>query len=165
MKSKNIFLVGLGYLAGLAVALKFSKDGKKKDLNTLTKEAKTIHKNLWNEAEKSFFSEEVQEKLTNLKVQALLEIKKFQKEAQPILLKLKKKGEWKIEEIEKALEKLYEERREILEMLFQEGKEHLSEAMEEWSDTAKKLEKKIQTVGKEVKKDLEKTYKTLRKKL
>ena len=75
-------MLGLGYLAGMVVALKFGKDGKKKDLNDLSEDFKGVHKNLWTEAEHQIFSPENRERVAEIKSMALVEITEFKKEAE-----------------------------------------------------------------------------------
>ncbi len=84
-------MLGLGYAAGLLVALKFSKDGEKKGISDLTDEIKAVHKTLWTEAEKKVFSEENMEKVAELKTLALKEIASYKKDAEKELKMLIKK--------------------------------------------------------------------------
>ncbi len=90
MKKSNVFLLGLGYVAGLLVALKFTKDGKDKDLSTLTEDIKKVHSTLWTEAEKKVLSPENRERVAELKAQALTEIAAFKKTAEKELKALTK---------------------------------------------------------------------------
>jgi hypothetical protein len=74
MKKGNIILLGLGYAAGLLVALKFNKKGEKKDFEMLKKDIKEVHINLWTETEETLFSPENKEKIVDMKARALSEI-------------------------------------------------------------------------------------------
>ena len=165
MKKGNLFLLGLGYVAGLLVALKFSKDGKDKDLSALAEDIKSVHKNLWTDAENRIFSEENREKISLLKVKALKEIEAFKKEAAKELALLKKKGNVKKEEIVKDLEKLYQNRQEIIDTLVEDGTKIAEEVMETSEEVGTKISKKVVTLAKDLKKQLESTYKDIKKKL
>lgn len=165
MKKGNLFLLGLGYAAGLLVALKFAADGKKKTIPEIAEDIKAIHKNLWTEGEEKIFSPENRERVARLKVQALKEIDSFKKEANKTIAELTKKGELKRDEIEDILKDLYARRKEILEDLMEEASDLAEDGLEEGEEIAKKLAKKIRSLAKDLKSELEKTYKDLKKKI
>jgi hypothetical protein len=165
MKKSNIFLLGLGYAAGLLVALKFSKNGEDKNLSELAEEIKAVHKTLWTEAEKKIFSEENREKVAELKARALKEIATFKKEAEKELKALAKKGNLKKEELLAEAQKLYEAREEILENLLEEGVKIADLAKSESEEVGTKLAKKITTLRKDLKKELAETFTKIKKKL
>ncbi len=84
-------MLGLGYVAGLLVAVKFADDGKKKTLPELAEDIKAIHKNLWTEGEEKIFSPENRERVAHMKVKALKEIDAFRVEAEKTIADLTKK--------------------------------------------------------------------------
>lgn len=90
MKKGNLLLLGLGYAAGLLVALKFGKGGQGKDMLALSEDIKAVHKTLWTEAEKKIFTPENREKIAELKSKALAEIADFKKEAEKEIKRLVK---------------------------------------------------------------------------
>jgi hypothetical protein len=169
MKKSNIFLLGLGYAAGLLVALKFSKNGEDKNLSELAEEIKAVHKTLWTEAEKKIFSEENREKVAELKARALKEIATFKKEAEKELTEywwhIDEKGNLKKEELLAEAQKLYEAREEILENLLEEGVKIADLAKSESEEVGTKLAKKITTLRKDLKKELAETFTKIKKKL
>lgn len=121
MKKTNIVLLSLGYLAGLVVALKFSKDGKGKNLEALAQDIKKVHSTLWTEGEKKILSQENREKIAEMKAQALSEITDFKDTAEKELKALVEKGELKSEELMDEAAKLYDRRSQIIEDLMKEG--------------------------------------------
>ncbi len=165
MKKSNVFLLGIGYVAGLLVALKFTKDGKGKDLSTLTEDIKKVHSTLWTEAEKKVLSPENRERVAELKAQALVEITAFKKTAEKELKALAKKSNLKKDELMDEAQKLYDRRAEIIEDLMNEGEKFAESAKSESEDVAKRLSKKVETVKKDLIYDLTDAYKTLKKKL
>lgn len=158
-------MLGLGYLAGLLVALKFSKDGKNKDMAELSEGIKDIHKNLWTETEQKVFSVENREKLAELKSLALKEIETFKKESEKEVKKLIKQGTLKKAEITAEIKKLYDHREETIEKLVSEAKELAELAKSESEDMGKLLSKKVDSIAKDLKKDLQQKFTLLKKKI
>lgn len=164
MKLGKLLALAAGYAAGMVIALRFGKDGKAKNIDSLKKDIEDIHKNLWTEAEAAIFSEENKQKVAELRKQAEAEIAEFKKEAQTKLRNWKKLGDDKRKEVLAEVEALYARRVEILE----EAKKTAIEAIDTGKETSEKavakLQKKTEKVAAELKKDLEKTFKDLKKK-
>lgn len=158
-------MLGLGYLAGLLVALKFSKDGKNKNLETLSDDIKDVHKNLWTEAEQKVFTSENREKVAELKTKALAEIELFKKDSEKEIKRLVKQGTLKKTEITAEIKKLYDNREATIDSLLSEGKELIEKVTEESEDLGKLLSKKIDSIAKDLKKDLQQKYNLLKKKI
>ena len=165
MKKTNIVLLSLGYLAGLVVALKFSKDGKGKNLEALAQDIKKVHTTLWTEGEKKVLSLENREKIAEMKAQALSEITEFKNTAESELKSLVEKGELKSEELMTEAAKLYDRRSQIIDDLLQEGMKFAESTKSEGEDVAQKLMQKVATVKKDLTNDLNDAYKSLKKKL
>lgn len=165
MKKWNILILGLGYIAGLLVALKFAKPGENKNLEVLTSEIKDLHKNLWTETEKKIFSQENREKVAELKSKALLEIEAFKKDADKEIKRLLKEGNLKKAEITTEIKKLYEKREELIDSLIKETKELAESVRSESEDVGKLLSKKVDSIAKDLKKDLGRKFTLLKKKI
>lgn len=88
MKKQNIVMLGLGYAAGLLVALKFGKKGGKKDFETLKNDIKEAHINLWSKTEEIIFSPENKAKVIEMKEKALAEIEEFADKAEVEMRKM-----------------------------------------------------------------------------
>lgn len=164
MKLGKLLALAAGYAAGMVIALRFGKNGKSKNVESLKKDIGDIHKNLWTEAEAAIFSEENMQKIAELREMAQAEIVEFKKEAQVKLRNWKKLGDEKRVEVLAEVEDLYARRVEILE----EAKKSAIEALDTGKETSEKavakLQKKAEKVAKELAKDLEKTFKDLKKK-
>jgi acyl-CoA reductase-like NAD-dependent aldehyde dehydrogenase len=165
MKKSNIAIAALAYAAGLLVALKFSKDGKEKNIWDLSADIKKIHANLWTEAEQKILSPANREKVAELKAKALAEISDFKKTAEKELKTLAKQSSLKKDEILVEAQKLYDRRSEIIAELMEQGEDIVESAKSEWEDVAKKFSKKISAVKKDLSKDLADAYKKLIKKI
>lgn len=165
-KKKTLFLLGLGYLGGLAIALKYHKKTATSLREELAKTDKKclvfwkhivqIHQDLFAELKSTALSPENMEKLRQYKDKLLVHVEEFREDAMVKMEELKKKGVAKREEIEKELKKLYEHRMELLEGVkekglhllddakvhgkeyFDEAKEKLAEAFEEFKKSLKK---------------------------
>lgn len=165
MKKGNLLMLGLGYAAGLLVALKFGKGGKDKDMKELSEDIKAVHSTLWTEAEQRIFSQENREKIAELKSKALSEISEFKKEAEKEIRKLVKQGKLKKTEIVSEVKKLYDNRAEILENIVTEAKSIADSVKEESEDAGKLLSKKVDSLAKDLKKDLNQKFTSLKKKI
>lgn len=164
MKIGKFLALAAGYAAGLVVALRFGKDGKQKNIDSLKKDIEDIHKNLWTEAEAAIFSEENKQKVAEMREAVQVEIAAFKKEGQAKLRNWAKLGNEKRQEAMAEIESLYARRAELVE----EAKKAAIEAIDTGKETSEKaivkLTKKTEKVASELKKELDKTYKDLKKK-
>jgi hypothetical protein len=165
MKKGNIILLGLGYAAGLLVALKFNKKGEKKDFEMLKKDIKEVHINLWTETEETLFSPENKEKIVDMKARALSEIEWFTEKADDQIQSMIRTGEATAEEILQKAQELYDDREAIIEKILSDAREYAETIHETSEDTREKLLKKINSVSKDVKKELASRFTKLKKKL
>lgn len=164
MKIGKLLALAAGYAAGMVVALRFGKDGKAKNMESIKKDIEDIHKNLWTEAEAAIFSEENKQRVAELREMAQKEIAEFKKEAQAKLRNWKKLGAEKKKEVMAEVEALYARREELLEEAKKTALEAIDTGKETSEKAVEKLQKKTEKVVAELKKELEKTFKDLKKK-
>lgn len=125
LKKKSLILLGLGYLGGMAIALKFHKktaESLKNELSQTDKKCEVfwkhiaqIHRALFAEAKEVVLSPENMEKLKEYKAKLITEVDAFRKEAEVKMKEWEKKGVTKKADVEKELKKIYDNRMELLE--------------------------------------------------
>lgn len=164
MKLGKFIALAAGYAAGLVIALRFGKDGKTKNMDSIKKDIEDIHKNLWTEAEATLFSEENKQRVAELREMAQEEIAAFKKEGQAKLRNWKKLGNEKRKEAMAELEALYARRAELIEEAKKAAVEAIDTGKENSEKAIAKLTKKTEKVAADLKKELDKTYKDLKKK-
>lgn len=156
MKKKNIILLALGYLGGLAIATKYSKKNSievnkelsenkdKKFFDVFIENVIDIHKQFVNYIEVSIKTEENMKKIEDLKSKVIDEVEQFKKEAIEKTEELKQKWIQKKEEIEKEIATIYEKRQEYL----NKAKDNSLTYIEDWK---KKLEKVFDEIKEKIK--------------
>jgi predicted outer membrane protein len=101
MKKKNIILLTLGYLGGIAIAMKFSKKNAVETKKSLEKNPNfwdhfvenvvSIHKEVFRFFEEKAMSDDNMKLLEEYKGKAKSEVEKFKKEAESRIEELKEK--------------------------------------------------------------------------
>jgi len=166
LKKKSLILLGLGYLGGIAVALKFHKktaESLKNELSQTDKKCEVfwkhivqIHKSLFSEAKEVVLSPENMEKLNEYKAKLLKEVESFRHEAEVKMEEWKKKGLTKKADIEKELKKIYDNRLELLEQAKQKGEHLLDDALEHGKKAYEEAKNRLHDVLEEIKKEVKK---------
>ncbi len=149
----------------MVVATKFAKSNTSKSFEDIGEDLRSIHKNLWTDAETRIFTSENRDRIAKMKSRAIKEIKLFRKDGDAYVRDLTKKGNLKKEEIIEKLQELYADRENIFDTLLSEGGDLITEALENGDDTGKKLKKKIDSVTKDLKKELTSTLTQIKKKI
>lgn len=175
MKKGNMFLLAAGYLAGLAVALRFNKksptalqeemDASSEKCKTFAHNVVDIHKNLFETVETTLFSEENKKRLEAYKQKFLTELDGFEKEAMTHVEEWKKNGMEKRDEAEATLRDLYTRRVEIMEQARHKGVELLEDAKTEGNVLIEEGQKIANKVFDEARKSLDKAYADIRSKI
>lgn len=165
MKKKNLCLLALGYLGGIAVAMKYSKKNATETKKAIEKSGNfwdvfvdnvvSIHKEIYSYFEQKISSEENKKLIEEYKNKAIEEVEKFKKEATSKLEELKKAWISKKWELEKELKKIYDDRQKYLDKALELWEEYADEAviigkkyLDEWK---KKLDKAFEDIKKKVK--------------
>lgn len=165
LKKKSLLLLGIGYLGGMAIALKFHKktaESLKNELATADNKCEVfwkhvvqIHKSLFAEAKGVVLSPENMEKLKEYKAKLLSEVDAFRKEAEAKMKEWEKKGMTKTADIEKELKKIYDNRVELLEQAKKKGEHLLEDALEHgklaYEEAKNRLHDALQEIKNEMK--------------
>lgn len=175
MKKGNVFLLAAGYLAGLAVAMKFNPKTAKDlegELATSSDKYKTfgqnivdIHKHLFDAVETSVFSEENKKRVEEYKQKFLVELEGFQQDAEVKMQEWKDKGMDKKDEMEKELKSLYARRVELMDQAKEKGVGLLDDAKDGSEKMLEDGKKVANRVFEEAKKRLDSMYADIKKKL
>lgn len=154
MKKKNIILLALGYLGGLAIATKYSKKNAEQTNKELNENKKffdifvdnvvDIHKQILSFIEVSVKTEENIKRVDDIKIKIKDEVELFKKEALEKIEELKEKWIQKKEEIEKELIQIYEKRQEYI----NKARETSVSYIEDWRQ---KLEKVFDEIKEKIK--------------
>ena len=161
-KKKSLLLLGIGYLGGIAVALKYHKKTAASLKEELAKTDKKcgvfwkhivqIHRDLFTEAKEAALSPENMEKLEAYKQKLLVHVDEFRKDADAKIADLKQKGIQKKDELEVELKKLYDRRVELLDQAKTKGSELLTEAVEHGKKYFEEAKVKLHEAFEELKK-------------
>ncbi len=143
MRKKNLILLALGYLWGIAVAMKFSQKNAAETKKSLEKNPQffdvflenviNMHKDIYKYFEGRALSDENLKTLEEYKARARKEVENFKKDAEKKVEELKEKWIKKKEDIEKELRIIYDKRQEY----FDEAKDSAEDYMEEGIEMAK----------------------------
>ncbi|EKE27866.1 MAG: hypothetical protein ACD_3C00142G0022 [uncultured bacterium (gcode 4)] len=164
MRKKNIILLALGYLWGIAVAMKFSQKNAtetKKSLennpnffDVFVENVVSMHKDIYKYFEQRALSDENMKRLDEYKARAKKEVDSFKKEAEKKMEELKKQWIKKKDEVEKELRKIYDRRQEYFDETKDTAEEYMEEgvelAKEYLQDWRKKLEKAFEDIKKKI---------------
>lgn len=164
LKKKSLILLGLGYLGGIAVALRFHKktaESLKQELSKTDKKCHVfwkhivqIHRELFTEAKEAALSPENIEKLNEYKAKLLTQVEGFEKEVEEKMKEWKRKGLTKTADIEKELKKLYDNRLELLEQAKKKGEGIVSETLEHAKDIYEDVKDRLHDALQDIKKSL-----------
>jgi molecular chaperone DnaK (HSP70) len=164
LKKKSLILLGLGYLGGMAIALKFHKktaESLKQELSQTDKKCEVfwkhivqIHKALFMEAKGVVLSPENMEKLKEYKAKLLAEVEEFRKEAEAKMKEWEKKGLMKTMDIEKELKKIYDNRMILLEQAKQKGEHLIEDALEHGKKAYEEAKNRLHDALEEIKKEV-----------
>jgi vacuolar-type H+-ATPase subunit H len=163
MKKGKLVALAAGYLAGMAIALRFGKGGKGKGLSDIAHDIGDIHKNLWTETEAAVFSEENKQRVAEMRDAAKKEIEDFKKEATKKYRELASASKDKAADIRDEVEKLYDRRMEILEKLRKKAADAIDATEETSSSAAEKIARKVEDVAEDLRDELEDVYAKLKK--
>lgn len=162
MKKKNLCLLVLGYLGGIAIAMKYSKKNATETKKAIEKSGNfwdvfvenivSIHKEIYTYFEQKISSEENRKLLEDYKNKAIEEVEKFKKEAQNKLEELKEKWISKKTEVEKELKKIYDNRQKYLDKAMELGEEYADEALEKTKEYLAEWRKRLDSAFDEMKK-------------
>jgi hypothetical protein len=164
LPKKSLFLITLGYLGGIAVALKFHKktaDSLKTELahtdkkcNVFWKHIVQIHRTLFAEAKEAVLTPENMEKLKEYKEKLFSEVQEFQKEVMVKMEEWEKKGLTKTMDIEKELKKIYDNRVDLLEQAKKKGEVLLEDALGQGKKVYEEAMVRLQDAFQEIKKEI-----------
>ncbi|MDD2745261.1 MAG: hypothetical protein PHU93_01870 [Candidatus Gracilibacteria bacterium] len=174
MKKGNIALVAAGYLAGLAVALKFNKKPPtiiKDEMNSddaymnMGKNIVDIHKNIFESAEASIFSDANKKRVAEYEKNLMNEVHAFQKDMEVLLLKLEEKGVEKYEEIEAEIHDLYDQRVTFMKRIQEKGIEFVEDVESDGTNLIKEGMNMANQLFENVKNNLDTVYSDAKKRL
>lgn len=164
MKKKNIFLLALGYLGGIAIAMKYSKKNatetkkalEKSDsfLDVFIENVVSIHKDVFKFFEQKIITDENWKTLDEYKQKAFNEVETFKKEANKRMEELKDKWISKKEEIEKEIKDIYEKRQEYFDKAKELWEDYADEAVAKWKDYLNEGRKRLDIAFEEMKKKI-----------
>ncbi|MBP8016672.1 hypothetical protein KAZ01_01570 [Candidatus Gracilibacteria bacterium] len=153
MKNKNLFLLGIGYLAGMTIFMKFNKktheeiekEIKKAEnpFNIFVENFIQIHKDFFDFLKNQLASKENIKLFNKYKTNLIKEVDKFKKDAEKKIEELKKMGINKKDELEKELEKIYEKRVEYFDEFMGWGEDQIIEGKKLLQKAFQDLKKKV----------------------
>lgn len=165
-KKKSLFLLALGYVGGLAIALKYHKktaDSLKEELSKTDKKCEVfwkhivqIHKSFFAETKEVILSPENMEKLQKYKEKLLVHVDEFKVDAVKKIEELKKKGLVKKEEIEKEIQKLYDRRIELVEQVKEKSSDLIDSALVQGKNYLEEAKSRLEEAFEELKNNLKK---------
>ncbi|MDD2566053.1 MAG: hypothetical protein PHZ26_05245 [Candidatus Gracilibacteria bacterium] len=164
MKKKNIFLLTLGYLGGIAVAMKYSKKNATETKKALEKSDSfldvfidnvvSIHKDVLKFFEQKIVTDDNKKLLEDYKQKALDEVEKFKVEANKKVEELKEKGVSKKDELEKEIKDIYDKRQEYFDKAKELGEEYADEAVAKGKEYLNEGRKRLDIAFEEMKKKI-----------
>ncbi len=165
-KKKSLFLLALGYIGGIAIALKFHKKtatSLKEELSKTDKKCEVfwkhiiqIHRDLFFEAKEVIVSPENMKKLEKYKEKLLAHVDEFKDDATEKIEELKKKGLMKKEEIEQEIQKLYDRRIELVEQVKEKSSDLIDNALAQGKGYLEEAKERLQEAFEELKNSLKK---------
>ncbi len=164
MRRKWLCMIWLGYIAWLAIAMKFSKknatDTKKQVEKTWSffgvflENFVSIHKDIFKHFEQKIVTDENKQLVEEYKKKALDEVEKFKSEANRKIEELKDKWVKKKTEIEKEIIGIYEKRQQYFDKAKELWEEYADEALELWKEYLNEWRKRLDKAFEDIKKKL-----------